>query len=266
MLLLLLLQLGAETQTHQLQALHQLVAAAGRAGRAAPVVEGGLRGATVVATTGGAVLSFVIPPSTSTSTSSSAPASTPAPSVPTPSVRIPLVRSRGSPSLPRRFTLPRAAAAPVAPRAARRPLTAVSPVPAVAEARVLVQAPAVALGVVVARLGAGARRAPPLALAPVVSLLRGARGRGGAGAQAAGVSGHVHLEAAEFGRQALVHVEVVVRLALLLEDLVEHRGALPGGEAIGDGGGLAAQDHLGREGRRILLFFLLLIFHHPEKT
>ncbi len=64
----------------------------------------------------------------------------------------------------------------------------------------------------------------------MVALLRGARGRGGAGpgAQVGSVPGHVHLEAAEFGRQALIHVEVIIRLPLLLKDLVEHRGALPG--------------------------------------
>lgn len=76
----------------------------------------------------------------------------------------------------------------------------------------------------------------------MVALLRGPRGRGGAspGAQAGGVPGHVHLETAEFGRQTLVHVEVIVGLPLLLEDLVEHRGALPGGKTVGDGGGLTA--------------------------
>lgn len=121
-----------------------------------------------------------------------------------------------------------------------------------------------ALGVVVARLGAGARRASSLALAPVVALLRGPRGRRGPGAQAGGVPRHVHLEAAEFGRQTLVHVEVVVRLPLLLEDLVEHRGALPGGQPVGDGGGLTPQDHLGREGSRVLLFLLFFVLLHPE--
>lgn len=102
----------------------------------------------------------------------------------------------------------------------------------------------------------------------MIAFLRGPRGRGrrSAGAHVGSVSGHGHLEAAEFGWEALVHVEVVIRLALLLKDLVEHRGTLPGGEAVSDGWGLTSQDHLGWKGRWVLLFLLLLVLLHPEKT
>lgn len=252
-----LLELRAEAQAHQLQALHQLRAPAGSAGRPGRRAEGGVGGATIVTTAGGAVL----PPSASSAAASTAAAATP--SVPICPRWASSVWSRRPPSLARRFTLAGAAASPVAPRAAGRPLATVPPVPAVTEARVLVQAPAVALRVVVAGLRAGTGRPPALALTPVVALLRRPRGRGGVGAQVGGVSGHVHLEAAEFGRETLVHVEVVVGLALLLKYLVEHWGALPGSEAVGDGGGLPAQDHLARERRRVLFFLLLLILLHP---
>ena len=70
----------------------------------------------------------------------------------------------------------------------------------------------------------------------------------------------MHLEPAELGRQALVRV--VAGLALLLEDLVEHGRTLAGREAVGDGGGLAAQDHLRGLGGGVGLVLLLLVFLH----
>lgn len=70
----------------------------------------------------------------------------------------------------------------------------------------------------------------------MVPLLCGPRRRGGGGprAQAGGVASHVHLETTELWWQTLVHVKVVIRLTFLLEDLVKHRGTLPGGESVGD--------------------------------
>lgn len=76
----------------------------------------------------------------------------------------------------------------------------------------------------------------------MIALLRGSRGR--RRAQSAGVPGHVHFETAEFGRQTLIHVEVIVGLSLLFKDLVEHWGTLSGRKAVGNGGGLPPQDHL----------------------